>query len=184
MRTIRIVMMLGFSVAMPLAAAGQAVATTYGELRTLIRPGDTLTVTDTSGLQVSGKVTELSASSLALMVDGRPREWREADVATITERRADSLVNGTLIGLGVGALTGSVLLWAMGRDSDVPTSAGMLLLGGAAAGAIGAAIGARADAVQTTQQVVFRRQPASGVSVMIAPLVGPAGAVARVSVRF
>jgi hypothetical protein len=53
-----------------------------------------LIVTDSAGIETTGKIASLSPSSLTLLSDGLRREWREIDVATIKQRRADSLANG------------------------------------------------------------------------------------------
>jgi hypothetical protein len=180
----RILAVLVLSLAAVVNAAAQGIATSYQELRLLIRPGDTVTLVDSTGQEVSGRITDLSASALAMTVDGRPREWRETEVATITHRRQDSLLNGALIGLGVGAATAAVgsAVWAANTVGE--TSAGSVAGVIAIYGGLGAAIGTGVDAMITKHYVIFDRQPGSGVTVNVAPQLGPGRAGARLSIGF
>lgn len=186
MKTIRIVMMLGLCMVVPLAAAAQGIANSYQELRLLVRAGDTVTVTDNGGQQVSGRITDLSASSLALMVDGRPRQFAESEVATISQRRGDSLANGALIGLVIGAALPAIgLVVAVNRDDyDDDVSGGEVAAIIAVYGGLGAAVGVGIDALITRRMVIFERRSTSGVTFAIAPLVGPARVAARLSIGF
>jgi hypothetical protein len=94
----------------PAEARAQLVATSFADLQTLVRAGDTLEVTDTSGRRTTGRLGDLSASSLELLVWRNdhlgertvPQKVVEADVTRIRLARRDSLWNGTAIGLGVG----------------------------------------------------------------------------------
>ncbi len=183
MAPIRLVSILVVCLAVPLTAFAQGIATSYRELTLLVRPGDTVTITDTSGQRVSGKITDLSPSSLALMVDGQPREWRESDVATVTRREADSLFNGALIGLAAGAGTAAVTLAAVvhhdSYDGELSTGqiTGIMML--TAAG--GAGLGLGIDAGVTRQRVVFQRRT---LAMSVSPLLGPARAGGRLTIGF
>lgn len=66
------------------------------QLRLLVKPGDTVSVTDTARREVTGKMTVLSSSSLAMVVNGTRLELTEREVATIRQRRSDSLGNGAI----------------------------------------------------------------------------------------
>ncbi len=94
-------------------AEAQGIANSFTELRLLVRPGDTVSVTNTTGGEVTGKIAELSPSALALMVEGHRQDLREVDVTAIRQRRSDSLQNGAFIGLCIGAGYGgaAVLTW-------------------------------------------------------------------------
>jgi hypothetical protein len=182
---VRLVSILVFCLAVPLTAGAQGIATSYRELTLLVRPGDTVTVTDTGGQKVSGKITDLSPSSLALMVDGRPREWRESDVATISHRHSDSLANGALIGLGVGAgFAGAGLLVMVNQsDYDDDVSGGAMAALVALYSGIGAGIGAGIDAMISGQRVIFQRR-AGAVSLGMTPLLGPSKVGAGLTLAF
>lgn len=169
----------------PGTVTAQGIATSYQELRLLVRTGDKVTVIDHAGQKTSGRITDLSPTSLALMVDGRPREWREAEVATITKRHGDSLANGALIGLGVGAGFAAVAIGISAADDiydDV--NAGEVAAVIAIYGGIGAGIGTGIDALISRHRVIFERKSGPAVSLMITPQFGPARAGARLSIRF
>jgi hypothetical protein len=92
------VFFLGAMAASSIAHA-QGIATSFNELRLLVRPGDTLGITSTAGSQVTGKLVDLSSGVLVMRVGEGRQEWREGEVATIRQRRGDSLANGALWGL-------------------------------------------------------------------------------------
>jgi hypothetical protein len=182
----RALIVLLLCVAAPATAAAQGIAATFQELRLLVRPGDDVTVTDVNGRNISGKITNLSAASLTLTVDGRPREWREPEVATIRQRRGDSLANGAWIGLGIGAGLAAVGIAVAftSEDYDADVNFGEAVLVTAIYGGLGAAIGTGVDALITRRQVIFETRSPSGVAVQFAPLLTPTRAVARVSIGF
>ena len=107
-------------------------------------------------------VTDLSASSLALMADGQPREWRETEVATIRQRRGDSLANGALIGLGIGAGVTAIgiAVWVNSDTYEGEVTGGEAVMVTAIYGGLGAAIGTGIDALITRRRVVFEKRPA------------------------
>lgn len=55
-------------------AEAQQLAGTFNQLVVLVKPGDTVTVTDAAGNQVRGRIEALSSSSMALLVSGMRRE--------------------------------------------------------------------------------------------------------------
>lgn len=185
MKAIPIATILCLCAAAPGTAAAQGIATSYQELRLLVRAGDKVTVVDHTGQKVSGRITDLSSTSLALVVDGRPREWRETEVATITQRRGDSLTNGALIGLGTGAGISAIGI-AISSANDVydDVNAGEVAAVIALYAAIGAGIGAGIDALISRHRVIFERESGPAVSLMIAPQFGPARVGARLSIGF
>ena len=77
-------------------AQGQAAS--FDQLSVLVRPGDKVTVTPTTGAPFSGRIASLSGSRLTLRVGKELRELQELDVATVRHRRPDSLKNGALGG--------------------------------------------------------------------------------------
>lgn len=64
-----IVLLVGAALA-PSDARAQLVARSFGELQGLVRPGETVVVTDENGRELKGKLGEISASSLALLTIG------------------------------------------------------------------------------------------------------------------
>jgi hypothetical protein len=96
---------LGFGLLFILPATGgaQELAGSFDQLRVLVKPGDTVRVTDSRGQEVRGSIANLSPSSLALQAGEGRRTFLETDIAAIHQRRNDSLANGAKWGFAVGA---------------------------------------------------------------------------------
>jgi len=105
-------------------------------------------------------------------------------VATITVRRADSLRNGALIGLGIGG--GLVLVGCLASAES--GDAGWCVLGAAVYGGIGAGIGVGIDALIPGKKILAYRAPgAAGLSharLSVAPVVTPRAKGVAVSFAF
>ena len=160
MRTFAVVLALGV---VPEAARAQTPATSFEELRTILKEGRTIVVTDASGQQIKGKVRELSGSppSLVIAAPG-PRTFTEGAVTEI--RTSDSLVNGALIGGSIGT---GLAMWDYFID---PSEPGNGIIFTVAIG-LGTAIGAGIDALRDGRRVLYRpAQPKR--SLTIAPLAG------------
>lgn len=168
--------------AFPPAVHAQGIARTVDELRLLVKPGDTVRVTDATGREVSGTILTLAPQSIELRVDGQPQLWTEADIASVSHRRPDSLANGAWWGLGIGAGLMSLGVAAVGvEDGD----AGWAALAIGVYGAVGAGIGVGIDALITRSQVIYQR-PATVTSARwhVAPFASRRSQGARVTVRF
>jgi hypothetical protein len=162
-------------------AEAQGIAASFDQLRLLVRPGDTVSVTDTTGREVTGKIVALSSSSLALTIDRTRRELTEPDVTTIRQRRNDSLANGAKWGLGVGVCLPLVLLALSGAD-DI--DAGFTAVVIAAYGGMGAGIGVGIDAMITGRQVIYERPARSAATLTISPMLTDTRKGVSVSMRF
>lgn len=154
------------------SAQAQELAGTFEQLRVLVKAGDTLTVTDTAGQPVRGKLVNLSPSSLSLNVWGTIREFQKLDVNTITKRGSDSLKNGALIGMAVGgglAAVGMALTAAEGdADAGIFVGAALVYSG------IGAGIGAGVDALIEGQRVIYANPGSPRAGLSVAPMLrGP-----------
>ena len=160
-------------------AEAQDLAGTFDQLRVLVKPGDTLTVTNADGTSVRGKLTALSAASLSLEVTGARKLLRDSEVVMIAKRMPDSLRNGALIGLSIGAgLFGPAVGAATGDWGYAAIAA--LLYGG-----LGAGIGVGVDAMIEGPHVIYVRASAKPAGISIAPLRGAGGngIVATVTLR-
>jgi hypothetical protein len=162
-------------------AEAQGVANSFAELRLLVKPGDTVSVTGTTGGDVTGKIAQLSSSALALVVHGQRRDLRESDVTTIRQRRGDSLQNGALAGLCVGAGLPAAL-FALSGAHDV--DGGMVAMAMLIYGGVGAGIGAGVDALIVTRPVIYQRGSSQGASLRISPILTAERQGALVSIRF
>ena len=151
----------------------QEVATSFERLRSLLKPGDTIQVTDANGRKTTGKVLQLTASSLEIQI-GKQRVPKpglaERDVREIKLERHDSLLNGMLIGLAVGA--GPGIFFIAGRSGgsdpiqDASTAIGLVVV----PGALGAGIGALIDALIFKRPTVYRATSPKSSGVQVSPL--------------
>ena len=132
----------------PNPAPAQPVATSFEELRQVLKPGQTVLVIDASGHRTRGRVAELppSPSSLVLLA-AKPRTFAEG---TVTEIQAtDSLLNGALIGGGIGM---ALATWDYLIDPSEPGNAAIF----AVAIAGGTAIGVGIDRAIAGGRVLYR----------------------------
>ena len=160
---------------------GQGVAESFTALQELVEVGQTVTVVDASGREVTGPITALTPARLVLGGGGRERAWEEADVVRIRYRGQDSLRNGTLIGLGVGAAVAAVALLA-GPPLEGPDADWGIFSVAVGAG-LGAALGVGIDAMFTAERDIFRRS-GSGAQVRLQPLLHARGGGLRVGIAF
>lgn len=145
-------------------ADAQQVAGTFDQLRVLVKPGDTLTITDTAGQRLRGKLAELSSASLVLEVSGTRRVFPGTEVDIIEKRGSDSLKNGALIGLSVGAGVFGPFAGASTGDWGYGALAAVLY------GGIGAGIGVGVDALIEGQRVIYAASPSTRTSFHITPI--------------
>ena len=155
---------LGFTALASLATA-QAPAGSFSDLQSIVKPGDTVSVTDAAGHEVTGKVLEISPSTLVLAPSkaaaGARREWTDTDVVTVRHRRHDSVIEGVLIGAVVGAGIGALGAHHCGQTLGcVGTRISFLTVGLA----VGAGVGIVVDAAVTSRPVVFERPPTAMAS--------------------
>jgi hypothetical protein len=166
----------------PAAAAAQDVATTFDELRTRLKTGDTITVTDGSGQEVTGRLVDVSATSLALQVRRQQLTFSPDTLGEVRQRRRDPLRNGVGLGLLGGAIFGGVLAASLSSEGEV----GGLVIGalGLYAG-MGAGIGALVDALIVRDTTIYSssssRRPAT---IVIAPILSPERLGVQVSTGF
>jgi hypothetical protein len=172
---------LALLLAAPGLAGAQGIANSLHELRLLVRAGDTVTVQDTGGREVKGRIDALSASRLVLVTSSGRREWEDADLRVIRQRRGDSLGNGALIGLGVGAGLGLAGGLALQEESDEAGLVATIML---VYGGLGAAIGVGVDALVTRQYVIYERPDAARPQVRVTPLLTPRAQGLRVTLSF
>jgi len=152
--------------AVPSFAAQEA--RTLDQLRMLVRPGDTITVTGADGADVKGTIEGLSSSELELRVRDVDRRLREADIQRIRQRRDDSLADGARKGFVVGAVLGT-LAFASVVGEDGGAVAGAAFIG--IYGMFGAGVGAGLDAMVRHDRTIYSASaaaPARKISVRLA----------------
>jgi hypothetical protein len=150
-----------FAILAPNPARAQAASSSFDELRQVLKKGQTVVVTDTSGVRTKGKVADVSPSSLVVLIP----EARTFAEGAVTEIRAtDPLSNGAFLGAAIGA---GFATWDYLIDPSEPGNAIIFAVGIG----LGAAVGAGIDALQTRRW-------------KISPVVGKNRQGALVSVRF
>lgn len=137
-------------------ARAQEPTDTFDQLGALVKPGETLTITDSMGKRTRGKLTDLSTTSLMLDVSRKSHAFAPADIDTIEKR--DSLGNGALIGFAIGAGLASILGFTSSEARD--EGAALILFGALVYGGAGAGIGVGIDALGKGLRVIYKRRPA------------------------
>jgi len=178
-----VVVVVAAALGLPALASAQEPVRDFSQLNTRLRPGDTIWVTDAQGREVKGTILSLATDELTL--EGRSgRSFGAPDVAVIVVRRADSLRNGALIGLGIGGGLALVGCLASTEGGDQ----GWCLLAGAVYGGVGAAAGVGFDALIPGKKLVAYRAPGSAgqahARFSIAPVVTPRAKGVAVSFAF
>jgi len=166
-------------VLMPAVTAAQEPVTSFDQLNTRLKVGDTVWVTDTLGGEATGKITELHDASITIDGNGAGTFTAER-VREIQSRRHDSVWTGGLIGLGAGAVYGFVTAGNdCGEDAECRFYEGGY-------GALGMCIGVIVDALIPGKKVVAYRAAGSSPSAQlsVAPLITPRGKGVLVSFAF
>ena len=177
-----------FVIAGALPGLAQTPPPTFDELRAGARRGQTMYVTDHSGVTVKGRVAEISSHSIQLLVNDEAREWRAADVAWITDRRRHAGV-GAIVGFAAGAGLGVMSVVVSDYCSHHPyercrsDERGMVVLCGAILGGIGAGAGAAVGAATRTERVLYVA-PARASSHAVSPFVARRAIGVRAQLRF
>lgn len=143
-------------------AGAQELAGSFDQLRVLVKTGDTIRVTDDAGHETAGKLMDLTPESLALLVNGHRRDFRDNDVDVVRQRRQDSLANGALWGFGVGAGLG---LLAAASWCEYECNPGLVALVTTLYGGVGAGVGVGIDAMIVRNQVIYARRKSLSASV-------------------
>jgi hypothetical protein len=171
----------------PTSSRAQSPATTFDELRLVVKDGNDVVVTDSNGRRTRGRVATVGASSLDLAVE-KPRFLilREhshqgfTDSAVRTVTRIDSRREGAFIGF----LAGFVSVVVAGCNSgDALECDYARILGGPIFGGLGAAIGMLIDG--SINEVVYRSDARVGpVTITLSPALTTKSAGASLNLRF
>jgi len=164
------------------AADAQDAVTSFENLRQLVKAGDVVTVTDSSGDAVKGRVIDLSPETLKLQSEQAHLEFALADVREISQKQHLKLSTGAAWGFGVAAGFASLRMlpaFNQGCGDCAASMGGAILM----TGAMGAAVGAAVAAAVVTTHVVFVNK-SSKASVTFAPVVDRDRRGAQVSLRF
>ena len=147
-----------------------------------VKPGDTVSMTNTAGRQAEGVVRGVGPSALTVLVAGREEQWALAETREIW-RRGDSLRNGVVIGIIAGTGAGLVGGYALASLYENETGSGseafisMVALGLGGGGALGAAF----DAMHKGRTLVHRQ---STPKVLVVPTLSRDVRGVQVAVKF
>ena len=162
------------------AANAQAVPSSFRDLQFLVKPGDRVTVVDSSGERITGRISELDASTLSVASATGPRRFTQDDVRVVRQRRPDPLKNGALIGVAFGAGMGLMTELSCGGN-EYCGQAGWVTVGSTL---WGLGVGVFTDAILKTSTDVFRHGPGTAGSLSVVPVVGSRTAGARLALRW
>jgi hypothetical protein len=151
----------------PTAASAQGVASSFAELRLLVRAGDEITVLDNSGAESAGRILSLSPSSIGLLVDGSRQDLEEARVAAVFKRMHDPLRNGALVGFGTAAGLFALTIASVGCEG----CESWVLASGFVYASLGAAVGVGIDALIARPKIVYEKAP-SASRLRVSPIFG------------
>jgi hypothetical protein len=165
----------------------QEVATSFEQLRALLKPSDTIQVTHMRGRKTTGKLELLTASTLEIQLRNKgfpPLRFSEADVKEIRLERHDSLLNGTLIGLAAGAAPGISFIALRSKGSDPIQDANTVIGITVVPAAIGAGVGALIDWLIFKRTTVYRTPTQRSSPLQVNPLLLKSAAGVQMSVQF
>jgi hypothetical protein len=158
---------------LPAVAAAQVAVKTFEQLNTRIKIGSIVSVTDTEGREVQGKVTELRDASITLN-GGVPMTFG-AERVRLVQSKSNSV--GKYVGLGIliGGLVGGALGFQSTADNSYEASGAVMLVGAAIGLGIGAGVGAGIGASRPAKWNEVYRAPGAtaGACISLAPMVTP-----------
>jgi hypothetical protein len=128
----------------------------FEELQSVVKTGDTVTVTDSSGKPMEGRILGLSRDALRITSHGVTRDFTQRDTLQITKDKFDSVLNGALKGAAVGgAIGGTLAIICVARHACDNEGT---FVAGAVAGYVllGATVGVTADALTSTRVMIYR----------------------------
>ena len=161
-------------------ALAQVRTATLEELRRELSPGDSISLVQTTGEPVSGRVVRVEDTALEIRTEirdatGKQRLDVTVPLSTIRslERARDPLRNGIGVGAGVGAgVTLGMFIYAAAVDyNEIDEWAPMYLATGAMTTGIGALVGWAIDAARSKPHIRFNAPAPEAMKIRVAPLV-------------
>jgi hypothetical protein len=162
-------------------AAAQTVPGTFKDMQFLVKAGDRVTIIDAAGAKITGRISELDASTLSIASAAGPHRFTQDDVVVVRQRRADPLKNGAVIGAVIGAGLGLMTELSCRGTDEYCGQAGWVTLGSTL---WGVGVGVFTDALLKTPTDVFRHGPGTIGSWSVSPVIGRGAAGASVALRW
>jgi hypothetical protein len=159
-------------------ARAQVRVATLEELRRELSPGDVISLVQTTGDSVTGRLVRFADTALDIRTETRQVAGSQRldvtvplDTIRALERPRDSSRNGVLIGVGVAAgLSLTTFVYAAAVDSNEIDEWGPIYLAmGAAYSGVGALLGWAIDAAHSKPHVKFNAPPAETMTIRVAP---------------
>ena len=150
------------------------------DLERVLVPGNTVWLTDATGLEKRARIVSVADGMVTTENTDNARDsLRLADIMRVRIRKADSVLNGALIGAGSAVASGLFVCtraepWANCRD-DVGS---IVAIGG-----LGAAVGAAVDALLRDRHTIFEAS-AGGRQLDAAPLITRDKLGVKIALRF
>jgi hypothetical protein len=161
-------------------ALAQVRTVTLEELRRELSPGDSISLVQTTGEPVSGRLVRVEDTALEIRTEirqatGKQRLDVRVPLSTIRslERPRDSSRNGVRNGAGIGAgVTLGMFIHAAAVDfNEIDEWAPTYLAMGALTTGVGALVGWAIDAARSKPHVRFNAPAPGAMSIRVAPLV-------------
>lgn len=160
------------------------VARTLAELPDVVRPGETVYVTDATGVRNKFKMQGVSADASTVLLErhGAILELREDQVLNMSVRRSDRLWDGAVKGALIGAspmLVTAIVCAAVDSCGTEALAASLYF------GLVGAGIGVGVDAAFKETHVVYSAAPpVTRPKVAVAPMISAQRKGALVQINF
>ncbi len=149
---------------LPLGGAEPTAANDWQQVQALPVGAD-LRVSLERAQTVRGRLESATEDKLTLRLpDGKQRTVDASQVVRIHRIHKDSIANGALIGLGVGAAAGAIAGAAQDPERTDLTRSGSALIFGSLGAAIGAGIGAIADSAKIEYRLIYERPTDSQIN--------------------
>ena len=120
--------------------------------------GTDLKVVDATGRSIKGRLENVEADAILLRSGTSTLRLTEEEVRTLSIRRADSVVEGLLLGTGLGIAGGAAAGAALSKHYNEDfIEEGHVWLGAVAGGLAGLAIGSLWDSATRAETEIYRR---------------------------
>jgi hypothetical protein len=164
-------------------AGAQTPAVSFGELGGSLKPGRTISVLDDAGRTVTGKLRDLSATSLRVRVDGHEETLPQSRIREITEHR-----RMTRSFAKIGFLAGAVAGVALGVTAEdcfgCPGPGATAVAGAIFLGGIGTGIGAIVGSQKSRDRLVYQASAHQPRAFSVTPVWSAHGTGLRAVFRF
>lgn len=156
----RIALLILFSASTGAAASAQTPQGAGRNLETILMPGMTFWITDSSGREEKTRIVGVSGGIVTTTAGDAIRRLRTVDVMRVRVRHSDPVLNGALIGAGAAVASGLILCNSMEPWENCRDDVGPMFR----IGAVGAGVGIGIDALIRGRRTIYEAaQPSIGL---------------------